>query len=259
MNSVLFWKLILWATPIVAGIIMLIANYNITKIEGNKEKTDVAKGDTYNIYSLNQSGGFNGVINNDFDKLKEVEAYDLLAAIQKTPSNYKAIYERLQLIGLPSNGFSKFKILLEFSKQMEAENRINNPSVPENGLSTYTDFRNKTMPLLLRYYAPEIYKDTSIDSEFNLRSHLQFFSNSERKKFIQILNETTNIHSYNMHKHAIKSMLIDLCSYSPELIPFFESTFGKKKIKLMKPLWEPNEIKDIDNNYRTLLLQVGII
>ena len=109
MNYLLLWKILLWGAPIIGGLLAFLANYKIDQIEPSKPTN---QGDTYNISSVNQSGGFVGVINNDLDKLQEIEALRLLDEVQKSPNKYSAIYDRFNLLPLPVNQFSKFRILI---------------------------------------------------------------------------------------------------------------------------------------------------
>ena len=251
MDSLLMWRFVLWGAPTIAAIFIFVANYKINQIESSKEKEQKST-NTYNISSTNQSGGFTGVVNNNIDDIEEIKALRLLEDLKKSPSKSEIIYDQLDMLAIPVKNFEKFKVLINLSNNLwnEADQKKTKTPIDQN---PYQLFKNRTMPFLVKHFTEQAYKDISIDKEFELNSISYNWSNYEREYLIKTLNKVIDESSIETHHYAIKSLLIDICGYSPELLPVFEKVFGEKKIKKIKKLWTAKEWKAVDSGYQTLI------
>ena len=258
MDNLFMWRCVLWGAPMIGGIIALIANIKVDRIlekQNVDAKKEVIAGPTYNITSKNQSGGFTGVINNDIDDLDEKRALRLLNEVHNSPSKFAAIYDQLMTLSISPKHFSEFKKLVDLANKLwEEKEKEKKDPMDEN---PFQRLKNRTMPFLLSVFPKETYSDISLDKEFDLCSMFQDNSNYERERFIKVLNEVLDESSIKSHKYAIKSMLIDLCAYSPELLPVFEKTFGKKKTEEIKKLWDKKEWSLVDNGYQSLISKLN--
>jgi hypothetical protein len=165
---------------------------------------------------------------------KSEEIVALLNKVEESPSEFRQVYSKLQVMPIPVEHYVMFKKLLFTSINLSAQFPSNEMGISQH--PEYNEMKNETLPLLLKLFPDEVFQDSDLMTILHKNDLFHDLSNAQRKRCITALYKSVEKNSLQKVLPALERILTDITQYDPQLFSFFKETFGSKMADL-RELW----------------------
>jgi hypothetical protein len=179
------------------------------------------------------------------DKLQKREALELLDRIMTSPGDFEPVYARLAILNIPSSEYSKFKKLLHYADRLSKDNPVVDPVGHSLG-PVYRNFLDETLPLLMKHFLAEIFRDKEVLPYIKNTAFFLKLSEYHRKRCIETLIQVVNESGIEKNLITIEAVIIQMLHYDPSLLEYFTKTLGPKQLAKLRTLWNATHFKSID-------------